>query len=78
MIARRVASGGSGKAPGKPRAKVSVAEEERRRLIEDCAFFRAERFREAKPGSIREQDLKDAAAEIDAALCARRKRRKKT
>jgi hypothetical protein len=56
---------------------VSVDEDQRRRLIEDCAFFRAQRFREAKPGSIREQDLKDAAAAIDAAIGARRKRRKK-
>lgn len=77
MIARKVTTGGSGEAPGKPRTKVAVTDEERRRLIEDCAFFCAERFREVKPGSIREQDLRDVAAEIDAAIGARRMRRKK-
>ena len=77
MIARRVTIGGPGKAPGKPRARVVVTDEERRRLIEDCAFFCAERFREVEPGSIREQDLRDVAAEIDAAIGARRRRRKK-
>ena len=77
MIPRRVAAGGRSKAPGKPRAKVIVTEEERRRLIEDCAFFCAERFREVKPGSIREQDLRDVAAKIDAAIGTRQVRRKK-
>ena len=77
MIARRVTPGGRSKAPGKPRAKVVVTDEERRRLIEDCAFFCAERFREVKPGDIREQDLKEVAAEIDAAIGARRRRRMK-
>jgi hypothetical protein len=50
---------------------VRVDEEERRHLIEACAFFRAERFRVAEPGSIREQDVRKAAADVDAALKGR-------
>ena len=56
---------------------VAVDEEERRHLIECCAFFRAERFREAEPGHIREQDKEAAAAAIDAAIRAARKKNKK-
>jgi hypothetical protein len=43
----------------------------------NCAFFRAERFREAEPGHIREQDKEAAAAAIDAAIRAARKKNKK-
>ena len=50
------------------RVKVNVEADERRHLVEACAFFRADHFRPAEPGSLREQDLKDAAAEIDAVL----------
>ena len=74
MIARKKtkrASGGAG------RAAIAVDEEQRRHLIEDCAFFRADRFREAAPGSIREQDLKEVAVAIDAALGAGGRRRGK-
>jgi len=56
---------------------VAVDEEERRHLIECCAFFRAEQFREAEPGHIREQDKEAAAAAIDAAIRAARKKNKK-
>ena len=56
---------------------IAVDAVERCRLIEDCAFFRAERYREAAPGEVREQDRRAAAAEIDAAIGARRKRRGK-
>lgn len=60
------------------RARISVGADERRHLIEACAFFRADHFRAAEPGSYREQDLKEAAAEIDAVLkrsvCKTRKR----
>ena len=62
---------------GRAPASVAVDEEERRHLIECCAFFRAERFREAEPGHIREQDKKAAAAAIDAAIRAARKKNKK-
>jgi len=64
-------------AAGRAAASVAVDEEERRHLIEDCAFFRAERFREAEPGHIREQDKEAAAAAIDAAIRAASKKNKK-
>ena len=52
---------------------VRVDEEERRHLIDACAFFKAEHFRTAEPGSIREQDVRKAAADVDAALKRRGK-----
>lgn len=62
------------RAPGEG---VAVDEEERRHLIEDCAFFRADHFREAEPGGYRNQDLRAAAAAIDAAIRRPRKGRKR-
>ena len=56
---------------------VRVEEEERRHLINACAFFRAEHFRTAAPGSIREQDVRKAAADVDAALKGRGKLKKR-
>jgi len=50
---------------------VRVDDEERSHLIDACAFFRAEHFRMAAPGSIREQDVRKAAADVDAALKGR-------
>lgn len=50
------------------RVTLDVQADERQHLVEACAFFRADHFRAAEPGSFREQDLKDAAAEIDAVL----------
>ena len=52
-------------------------DEERRHLINACAFFRAERFRMAEPGSIREQDVRKAAVDVDAALKGRAKLKKR-
>ena len=52
---------------------VRVDEEERRHLIDACAFFRSEHFRMAEPGSIREQDVRKAARDVDAALKLRGK-----
>jgi hypothetical protein len=52
---------------------VRVDDEERLHLINACAFFKAERFRAAEPGSIREQDVRKAAADVDAALKRRAK-----
>lgn len=52
---------------------VAVDAEAREHLVEACAFFRADRFREADPAHLRTQDRKDAAVKIDAVL-ARRKR----
>lgn len=56
---------------------IAVDEDQRRHLIEDCAFFRAEHYREARPGEVRELDRQAVAADIDAALGARRGRRRK-
>lgn len=47
---------------------VAVDEEQRRRMVECCAFFNAVRFRAARPGDYRRQDLLDAEARIDAIL----------
>ena len=55
---------------------IAVDAEEREHLVEACAFFRADHFREADPGHLRTQDRKDAAVEIDAVL-ARRKRQQR-
>lgn len=58
-------------------SRLAIGDNERQHLIEACAFFHAERFRRVEPGSYRAQDLKDAAAEIDAVLKrGGRKRRK--
>ena len=56
---------------------VLVDGEERRHLVDACAFFRAEHFRMAEPGSIREQDVRKAAAEVDAVLKGRAKLKKR-
>ena len=55
-------------------AGVAVDEEQRKRLIECCAFFAAARFRPDKPGGYRRQDLLAARRNIDAIL-ARHKAR---
>lgn len=66
------------KAPKRsPATRIGVKAEERRRLIEDSAFFRAEQFRDVQPGVVRQQDLEAAAADVDAALGLRRRRRRK-
>ena len=56
---------------------VSVDEEQRRHLIECCAFFRAQRFREASPGRYREEDLRAAASAIDSVIGRARRRKKR-
>jgi hypothetical protein len=56
---------------------VRVDDEERRHLVDACAFFKAEHFRMAEPGSIREQDVRKAAADVDAALKGRAKLKKR-
>lgn len=78
MVARKSNAGIRGKlAAARSRcAGILVEDEQRRHLIEDCAFFRAARFRAAEPGKLREQDLRAAAAVIDAAIKPRRRRRK--
>jgi hypothetical protein len=56
---------------------VRVDDEERLHLINACAFFKAEHFRVAEPGSIREQDVRKAAADVDAALKGRARHKKR-
>jgi hypothetical protein len=51
-----------------PRKLVTVEIEERDRLVEACAYFRAYHYREVVPGDFREQDLREAAIEIDAVI----------
>jgi hypothetical protein len=60
---------------GKPRAVrppvpgvVELGEEQRRHLIDCCAFFRAQQFRPAEPGRYRAEDVSAVSREIDAAL----------
>ena len=43
----------------------AVSSEERRHLAECCAFFKAEHYREAQPGAIRESDVRKAEEEIE-------------
>src|SRR4051812_7891955 len=45
-----------------------VSSEERHRMGECCAFFRAEQYREAGPGQIRSDDIDVAEAEIEAVI----------
>ncbi len=56
---------------------VQVDAEERLHLINACAFFRAERFRAADPGSVRGDDVLKAARDVDSALRGRRKSKKR-
>jgi len=77
---RRPARTRAAAATGGPRycgCGVLVDDEERRHLIDACAFFRAEHFRMAEPGSIREQDVRKAAADVEAALKGRRSSKKR-
>lgn len=74
---KRVAAGGR-KAPvravskpaaaGRSKKVVVVTEEQRRRLIEDAAYFRAERYRCVEPGKYREEDRCQAETEIEMAI----------
>lgn len=52
----------------RPFAGIAVDEEQRRHLIRCCAFFRAQRFRDATPDQLRRQDLAAAARAIDSAI----------
>lgn len=71
----RTAPAGGTRRP--PRPVPNVDEEQRRRLIECCAFFRVQQYREAAPGHYREQDLRAAAEDIDSLLTPDRKRKKR-
>ena len=59
---------GAGRGRRKLARRPKIGNEERRHLVEACAFFHADRFRPVEPGTIRAQDLKDAATEIDGVL----------
>jgi hypothetical protein len=62
---RRGKSGLDSRAGGSLPAAVDIDEEQRRHLIECCAFFRAQRYRESGPGRYRKVDLRAARADID-------------
>jgi hypothetical protein len=54
-----------------------VDDDERLHLINACAFFRAERFRAADPATIRGEDVRKAAKEVDNVLQRREKPKKR-
>ena len=54
-----------------------VDDDERLHLINACAFFRAKRFRAADPASLRGEDVRKAAQELDAVLQRRKKPKKR-
>lgn len=45
-----------------------VTPEQRRRMAECCAFFKAEHYREASPAEIRQRDIEAAELEIAEAV----------
>jgi hypothetical protein len=53
---------------------IVVSKEEQRHLIEDVAYFHAEHYRHVEPGQCREQDRREAEAEIKTVLKRCRKR----
>lgn len=54
---------------------VVITEEERKALVEDIAYFSADRYRCVKPGECREEDRRRAELEIDAIIKQRGKNR---
>ncbi|HEY7741470.1 MAG TPA: hypothetical protein VIA19_00360 [Burkholderiales bacterium] len=74
LPARAAASGGEPRLCG---CGLRVDEDERLHLIKACAFFRAERFRAADPATIRGEDVRKAAREVDSVLKGRRKSKKR-
>jgi len=73
----RVKAAGASGAGGLCGCGVRVDADERLHLINACAFFRAERFRAADPGSVRGDDVLKAARDVDSALRGRRKSKKR-
>jgi hypothetical protein len=55
-----------------PPEAIVVSKEEERHLIEDVAYFHAEHYRHIEPGQCREQDRRDAEAQIKAVIKRRR------
>lgn len=78
MVTRKPGMARRGKSVGarNPSKGVLVEEEQRKHLVEDCAFFYAARFRPDGPGGCRQQDLQAAAVAIDAVIKPRRGRGK--
>lgn len=68
------ARAGAKPAAGRPKKVIVVTEEQRRRLIEDAAYFRAERYRCVEPGDYREEDRCRAETEIETVIRRSRKR----
>lgn len=64
---RKSAAGRKG-APRRGRAAIEVSEQERKRLIDDVAYFLAERYRCVESEGCREQDRRTAREEIEAVL----------
>lgn len=62
------------RAAGGRTTPIVVTEQERRHLIDDIAYFHAERFRPVGADGCREQDKRKAAAEIETVLRYRGKR----
>jgi hypothetical protein len=72
----RKKTGGRGRKPaavGVCARGLAVDAKEREHLVEACAFFRADHFRNTDPDHLRAQDREDAAVDIDAALGHRRR-----
>ncbi len=75
MTAKRGLRKAGGAAPRRRTAlpeAIVVSKEEQRHLIEDIAYFHAEHYRHSKPGQCREQDRRDAEAQIKAVIKRRR------
>jgi hypothetical protein len=51
-----------------------VTPEEKHHLAECCAFFKAEHYRGAAPGEVRQQDVECAEADIEAVIRKTRER----
>jgi hypothetical protein len=71
---RSVPKAGRSARSRRPGSPVVVTEEERSHLIEDIAYFHAERYRVVGAGECRDEDRRRAAEEVDAVLKRRRKR----
>ena len=55
-------------AASRSRRGIVISAEQRRRLIEDAAYFRAERYRCVEPGNYREEDRCRAEIEIETVI----------
>jgi hypothetical protein len=71
---RSVPKAGRSTRSRRPGKSIVVTEEERCHLIDDIAYFHAERYRVVGAGGCRDQDRQRAATEVDAVLKRRRKR----